>query len=247
MISPDGEWLAVSCLDSYDRTLEIVSRDGQRWVLQFQDFLSKKDVDAGIPLGNLSPQQWSADGAFLYFAPQINYSSGGGCLYAVGGQGLYRINVGDGTTSAILPSVSGTLGYFFAISPTGRRIAYSNYLGDGNPAILDIKTGQQTILSVGMDTIGDFTWSKDGLELAYATCQFGNEQNDCSVSKSAILIYSVQENSSRIILEMEQNTLHIEAWDGDLLKVFQKNEQCEESHLSFDVFTGQWLTPTPEP
>jgi len=242
-ISQDGNWLAISCNDNHDEIIEIVNRDGQHQVLQFKDYLSKEYIESGIPEGSLHPKQWSPDGKFLYFAPSMSYSGGGGCLYATQGQGLYRINVDDGTVSAILPSLStDTMGYFFAISPTGRRIVYQ---GTGNPTILDFKTGQQTILNMGM--IGDPIWSPDGLELAYALCQVGNEQNDCSVRKSDIQIYSVHNNSSRTIIELEKVALHIEGWDGKILKILQRNEQCEESYLLFDVSNNQWLTPTPEP
>jgi hypothetical protein len=244
MISPDGNWLAKPCRDDHNRVLKIVSRDGQLWVLQFQDYLSKKDIENGIPLGNLLPQQWSDDGKFLYFAPFINYSGGGSCFYAINGQGLYRIKVDDGTVSAILPSSSTVMGYLFSISPTGRRVAY---LGSGVSTILDLKTGQETIFSNNKAVGGDFTWSQDGLKLAYATCQFKYEQGDYYVSKSSILIYSVQENSTRTILESGENALYISSWNGNMLKIFQRDEYGNENYLFFDLSINQWLTPTPEP
>jgi hypothetical protein len=245
LISPDENWLALPCGYLPDnQTLEIVSRNGQRKILQFKDYLPKGFLNGRVLVGSLRPQYWSDDGKFLYFAPRTGYSRNGICFYPDDGKALYRIKMVDGTVSTILPSNYSEKGYFFKNSPTGQQVVY---LDNQNPVILDLKTGQDTLFTSSKDVNGNFVWSQDGLKLAYTSCQSASGQDRCSVSKSAILIYSTQENSSKIILEVERNLLHIEAWNGKILKILQRSEHCEESYLFFDTSTGQWLTPTPEP
>ena len=246
--SPNENWLATPCGSTWDQTLEIVNREGKRWVLYFKDYLPEEEVkDGGVPIGNLHPAHWSNDGQYLYFAPKIEYDGGGTCLYRFGMQGLYRLNLNDGRVSATLPIPSHYLGYHIAFSPTGRRLAFQEF--DGPPAILDLYNGDITPIEEHDRSVGSLKWSPDGLELAYATCLISKEDRD-AIAKSAIKIYSVQEHTLRTILEMEHNLLSIEFWGKDnVLTIGKRYDQTfDESVLLFDLSSGQVIiTPTPTP
>lgn len=53
--SPDINWLAISCSDDLDSTLEIVNLTGKRWVLRYVDYVAKEFKDGR---GSLNPIQW---------------------------------------------------------------------------------------------------------------------------------------------------------------------------------------------
>jgi protease II len=137
--------------------------------------------------------------------------------------------------SSILPA-----GNDFSFSPTGRRLAY----GLGNLIIRDLQTGDETDINTG-GVFGPFFWSPDGLELAYATCQ--GDDND-SIKKSTVEIFSVQQNASRTVLELEKKFLTIEGLDANnILTVYSRDEQNNTDELFFDLNSSQWITPTPTP
>lgn len=237
-ISPDKNWLAVSCGED-NPDLEIVSlNSGKRWMLSFTDYIWNPETPGG-----LYPQVWSGDSQYLYFTSAIAMGGGGGCFYGTGPQGLYRMNVSSGVVSAVLPMSKMIQQYTFAISPTGRRLAYK---GLDNPVILDLQSGDETTLKVGKDIIGDFTWSPDGLELAYSVCQ--ENADDSQVHWSAIKLFSVEENDSRTLLALDNHFLTIYRWHENTLEVNQRNEETyETTTLLFDLLSGQWLTATPAP
>ena len=244
--SPNGNWLAISCGYKRDQTLEIVNREGKRWILQFKNHLTKEDtINDGIPMGGLFPAHWSSDSHYLYFTSYIAYDGGGTCFYGYGVHGLFRVEVNTGAVSTVLPATSSFVGYYIAFSPTGRRLAYA---GDGNPVILDLQTGAEIKLDVGNQAAGALTWSPDGSELAYATCQSIKEGNNFSVKRSTVKIFSIQKQESRTILEMEKKFLTIESWDANnIITVYSRDEQYLGDDLFFDLNSSQWITPTPTP
>jgi hypothetical protein len=246
-ISPNGNWLAVSCGYKTSQTLEIVKATGGRWTLYFKDYLLDEFKTNGESnaMGNLYPIHWTNDETYLYFASIIAFDGGGTCFYGFGVQGLYRINLVDEKVSMILPSTSG--GYDIAFSPTGRRLAYQ---GSGEPVILDLQTGEETIIKVGDNITGNFTWSPDGKELAYGTCQMYQDGNgNYLVKKSGIRIFSIQEKSSRTVLELEKNFLTIDGWsDDNVIKV--ENEDFQAGNfvsLYIDAPSGNLVAATPTP
>ena len=230
-ISPNGNWIATACGDKQNAIFEIANRQGKRWVLQLKDY-----VPDGWP-GGFHSEHWSNDGEYLYFSLSLGMSGGGYvCFYDFGAQGLYRIRLNDGTVSPVLSA-----GNDFSFSPTGRRLAY----GLGDLVIRDLQTGNETSINTGDSVFGPFLWSPDGLELAYATCQ--DDGND-SIKKSTVKIFSIQQDISRTILEMEKKFLTIESWDeNDVLTIYSRDENYLSNTQLFDVNSNQWITPTTEP
>jgi WD40 repeat protein len=200
VISPNGNWLAVTCGDNHDQTLEIVNHSGQRWVLQFKDYILPEYVSDNHANtdGNLYPVHWSGDDGFLYFVAYVAYDEGGACFFGYGVHGLFRMDLRDGKVSTILSPVSAIDKYHLTFSPTGRRLAYQKDVS--SPFILDLQTGQQTAILIKKDEYaGGLVWSDNGLQLAYATCKVN--RITYTEEKSAIMIYSVQENTSKTVLE----------------------------------------------
>jgi hypothetical protein len=251
--SPSGNWLAISCGNIQNQTLEIVSKDGKRWILHFRDYLAKEFIlNDYTPPGSLFPEFWTNDEEYLYFTPYISTDRGGNCYfggYGNGVQGLYRIDVNTGTVSATLPTPSYSLsrGYEIAFSPGGRRLAYTSRLNNNlsRTAILDLKTGEELTVDIEDDIVGKLIWSPGGSELAYVTCR--NAYDSLVSDKSAIKIYSLETHISKKILEVEENFLNIQSWDGNnLLRIAKYDLYTNETSYQFyDWSSGELTTPTP--
>ena len=140
-ISPDGNWLAISCGHESNQTLEIASKDGKRWTLYFKDYLSAEKIDQYGTAGIFNPVHWTIDEAYLYFTENSPFDGGGSaCFYGPRIIDLYRINLNTGMVSAIL---TGT--YHFAFSPGGLWLAYIA----NRPIILNLRTGEKLTIEVG--------------------------------------------------------------------------------------------------
>jgi WD40 repeat protein len=251
-LSPSGNWLAISCGYSHDQTLEIASREGKKWVLQFKNFLPQESIqDGATPMGGLFPRQWTNDEKYLYFTSYIGFDGGGTCFYGYGDAGLFRINLNDGTISTILPAISSPEGYEITFSPGGRRLAYNA----DHLVIVDLKTGDKFTIATGDDWIGGLTWSPDGSQLAYATCHAIKVQtdyeNDYQVGNSSIKIFTLDSHTLKTILEVEQAMLRIDRQNGnqvlDILKYDLQDNIID--YFLFDWSSGQLtaVTPTPKP
>ena len=235
-ISLNGEWLAAECAiegHQLSNNIEVFNKTGQHWVVESEQY----------EYYGLQPKHWSADGTYLYFASYFQGSGGGyDCMY-VFAEGLYRLNLNDGSVSTIAqgPVTS-------SFSPTDRRLAYEDW---PNLIVRDLKTGDEIKINHEEDgSIGTLTWSPDGLELAYATCQENDSGSveDGIPKKSAIKIFSVRQNTSRTILTMDKRLLSIEAWNADhTLTILSEGGVLGEGTRLFDLNTGQWMTTTPEP
>jgi WD40 repeat protein len=246
--SPDGNWMAIGCSTSSNQRLEVVSKEGKRWVLQYKDFLSKDYIgDGGPGRGGMYPEHWTGDGKYLYFTTRLGLSGGGPCFYGWNTMGLYRINVNDGsvtTTLAAIPSWGAF--YDIAFSSDGRRYAYEyNY---DHLVIVDLRTGEELTIESGGDAVGDLTWSPDGSQLAYGICR--DNQDHTTTVKSSIKIYTVGTHTTKTILEVMQTLLRIHSRNGDpVLKIANYDLQgtAETEYLFFDWSSAQLTTATPTP
>ena len=152
-ISPKGNWLAVSCGYKRDQTLQVYSKTGKKWVVQFKDYVSKEFIrDGQTPMGALYPVHWTNDEMYLYFRSAIGFSGGGTCFYGGFGQGLYRLNLENGAVSATLSPLIGPDQYLISFSPNGRWLAYNT----GVPTIFNLQTGEKIVLQEGKNRVGDF-------------------------------------------------------------------------------------------
>ena len=230
--SPNKNWVATSCPNKQNAILEITNYHDKRWVLQFKDY-----VEFGF--GSFHPEHWSNDGKYLYVAVSVSYSGGGDpCYSGFGLEGLYRIDLNSGIISNILPA-----GYDFSFSPTGRRLAYI-YKYNGKLFIRDLQTGNEINVAKNSN-VETFAWSPDGLELAYTNC----ENDSHSITKSIAKIFSIEQNASRTILEMQKVFLAVKNWDtNNIITIDGWDENYKNvDDLFFNTNTNQWITPTPEP
>lgn len=241
-LSPKGNWLAISCMERENRTLKIVSKTRKKWVLQFKDYVDKQEFENGqFPRGTLYPVSWSSDERYLYFRSTMSISAGGTCFYGGWGQGLYRLNVDNGTVTATLPPLKGGNLYIFSFSPSGRWLAYT----EGVPTILDLLTGENITLQEGRNSVGDFAWSPDSSNLIYGTCQ--PSEDGSTSEKSSIRIFSLKTREAKTILETKTGFLRIESGEDNILKIYDEYSNNRPSYLYFDWSTQQVITPTVTP
>lgn len=244
-ISPKGNWLAISCGYKRKQTLQVYSKTGQKWVIQFKDYVSKEFLrDGETPMGTLYPVKWTNDDKYLYFRSAIGFSGGGTCFYGGFGQGLYRLNLENGSVSATLAPLTGPDEYLISFSPNGRWLAYNT----GVPTIFNLQTGEKIVLQEGRNSVGDFAWSPDSANLIYGTCQ---PSEDFSTSeKSSIRIFSLETREAKTILETDTGFLRIELIDigeGSQLKIYDEYSYNRPGYLYFDWSYGQVITPTVTP
>jgi hypothetical protein len=240
--SPNESWMAIRCDDEENRSLEVINQMGQRWVLQFKEYLSD-DYGNGdsLPLGGLIPANWVNE-EFLYFTSYIAFDGGGTCFFGFGYHGLFRLDLNTGYVSTILPIRSTLTGYQIEFSSNGRYLAYNVY---NTPTIFDLRTGETFTIEVNENFAGNLTWSPDSTELAYATCQ--TTQDYYSVQESSIKIYSLDDHISRTIYHTENDIdLHIALFEKSTLQISEYNYQTNQSSLLiFDWSSGELKTPTP--
>jgi hypothetical protein len=245
-ISPSGNWLAIRCGYSQNQTLEIDSKSGKRWVLQIKDFLPEQFLVKGEfeGYGSLSPAHWTNDEKFLYFTSYLGFDGGGTCFYGFGDDGLFRINLKDGTITTTLPESAWGAGYETIFSPGGRQLAYA--YNSKHLTIIDLKTGEESIIEVGKDYVGNLTWSPDGLGLAYAACQ--PTQDGLEIEKSSVKIFSLESHNSKTILEVTKTFLSIESHSENQFLISNDDFQAKKADiLLYDWFSGRPATPTPTP
>jgi hypothetical protein len=246
LLSPKGNWLAMSCGYKRGQTLQVYSKTGKKWVLQFKDYVAKQFIQDGqTPMGILNADHWSSDEIYLYFSSAIGFSGGGTCFYGGMGQGLYRLNLVNGTVTATLPPLIGPDEYILSFAPSGRWLAYYTYTSV--PAIHDLQTGKEIVLQEGNNEVGDFVWSPDSSKLAYSTCK--NSEDFSRIKKSSVRIFYLKTRESKTILESEAENvfLRIDFGDGNLLKIYDDYTN-HPTYSFFDWSSEQFvITPTLTP
>jgi dipeptidyl aminopeptidase/acylaminoacyl peptidase len=243
-ISPNGDWLAVSCGYVENQALEIVSKEGKQWVLKFKDYLPETELAEGsTPMGSLYPILWTNDENYLYFSSYIAVDGGGPCFYGFGPSGVYRINLTTGSVTTTLQARPAFDGYLIAFSPDGSKIAYSTT----HLVVRDLKTGNDFVIKSGDNIIGNLTWSPDGSELAFASCEIASE--DFTVKTSSIEIFSLNSHTTKTIMNVEKNFLSIESWSGrPILKIVNEDSHSNKTTYSFyDWFLGEFIQATSSP
>jgi len=244
VISPKGNWLAFSCGNKRDQTMQVYSKTGKKWVVQFKDYVSKEFIrDGQTPMGSLYPVHWTNDEEYLFFQSAISFSGGGTCFYHGFGQGVYRLELDNGTVSTTLSPLIFPDQYLISFSPNGRWLAYNSNV----PKILNLQTGEEIVLQEGKNRVGDFAWSPDSSNLAYGTCL---PSEDYSTSKkSSIRIFSLDIRKAKTILETEIGFLRIVLGEANSLKIYDEYTNNRPEYLYFDWGTEQvnTLTVTPTP
>jgi hypothetical protein len=152
-MSPDEHWAFCQVGE------KVVNRSNLRWDLAISDLFGEDGLNYGV-----KPLFWTQDNKYLYFAPyhlmdwenEKTYE-----LYFA----LERMDLETGKIDIVLPLTDGFYTfYMLSISPTGRRLAYSN---GGSLSILDLKTGAEVSFPTWYSFASDFSWSPDGTELTF--------------------------------------------------------------------------------
>jgi hypothetical protein len=237
--SPNELWMEESCYSDVDQgvILTISNKDTQViWKLTYKDYVQPL---ASSPNGGLAVIRWTSNGQYAYFA-SLTGGEGGECFvgWLDSGRGLFRLDLQTGNTSAILPLFDDFGWYGFSFSPTDRRLVYGARSRDLQ--ILDITTGQLiNIASVnGFEQSGGYTWSPDGLKLAYSTVlDINNGEN----FKYTLQLADAQTGSDQILLESSENCFNVRSWsDSNILTI----ESLVEYDLNSNkIISGATSTP----
>lgn len=123
-----------------------------------------------VQLGACQPD-WAPDGSQLVFVSPCRENQE---LYP--GAGLFVINA-DGTDIQPLPVV-GVGAFDPAWSPDGNKVVYSALREDGRPQLylLDMTSGESTLLSLGDFWDAQAEWSPDGKKIVFVTTRNGPYQ-----------------------------------------------------------------------
>ena len=241
--SPGGNWLAISCDQLNDPQMEVDGAGGKRWTLRLKDFVSEEYFTKDGKFqstGGLDPRFWTNNEKYLYFDSDISVDGGSSCTFFFGFGDLFRLDLSDGTVSTVLDT---NHAYF---SPDGRWLAYLNY--SNRIAILNLDSGEVIHSYVDSDPIGDFTWSPDSSELAFASCRLTADYT--AIEKSSVKIYSLNSDTVRTVLEVTGNHLGIRSPEENQFQIENFDPQTRESvYLPYNWSSGQLatLTPTPTP
>jgi hypothetical protein len=241
--SPSGKWQIYQCGESSspDRMMLIENNVGILWSFAFVDFIAFEDRQI-TGYGNLYPEYWTDDEKYLFFSSYLSVDIHGACFYGIGSNGLFRLNLTDGSINTILPPMPAFGGYLFSFSPDGKQLAFVS-----NGIILrDLETGSDQKIQTKFPIIGNLTWSPNGSELAYASCISDNPAFE--VNTSLIEIYSLEKKSKQPIMETDGNRLTIKNTNNSNQLLFEKKDitNGESNYFLFDWSTRQ-LVETPMP
>jgi Tol biopolymer transport system component len=213
-ISPDGKWFAASCGYKKNQTLTVQSKDGTKWILDFNDFVSSKTPE-GV-MGLLSPKFWSPEGNYLFFTIGLGYDGGGNyCFpYDRGSYGLFRLNLSTGSWSTVIPTTDSFPGYEIEFSPTGRRYGITL----NGVMIVDLRTDKSIQIETD-GTIERLRWSPNGKYLAYSLAKCDDEK----VISSSVYIWDATTNQTEVLFKMDGVILKPESWiDNSTLRIIEE-------------------------
>lgn len=231
-VSPDGKWLATICKDEiniYNRNLIVQNKDGAKWLLNFEDFLSPdspKDM-----WGSLSPEFWSLDGKYLFFTNGLGYSGGGDYCFPSnfdwGEYGLFRLNLNSGQWTTFIPPTDYFPGYEIEFSPTGRYYAATKDMVE----ITDLLTGK--IAKIATDgQVQRMRWSSDGKYLAYSTANCGEY---FEILNSSIYIWDATNNRMQSFFSLDGIKLEPESWiDSRTIRI--NGMEFKDSDFYYTIF-----------
>jgi hypothetical protein len=201
-LSPDGNWIAVSCRGSGgkdDSYLRILSLQGVHdWVIHFSDYVRNDYYD---PHDEVAPFHWSNDGKYLY---AISSSRLDGCCWIGNYRLLVRLNLENGRQDELL-------NYDFpndipipvdiSISPNERYVLYIPQQGNNDLYVLDLYTWKQRIIQLKYENTGaGYTiMSEDGKKVALTLMEFPEEQQGDFTFGSIVLI-DLESGSQRKLL-----------------------------------------------
>lgn len=241
--SPNELWMEELCYSDADQgtILTISNKDTHViWKLAYKDYIQPA---ASSPDGGLAVIRWTSNGQYAYFA-SLTGGDGGECFVGGldSGRGLFRFDLQTGNTSAILPPFDDFGWYGFSFSPTDRRLIYGARSRDLQ--FLDITTGQLiNIASVnGFEQSGGYTWSPDGLKLAYSTVlDINNGEN----VEYTLRLADAQTGSEQILLESSENCFNVRSWsDSNILIIESYDKDYNQTLVEYDLNSNHIISGT---
>ena len=170
------------------------------WVMRMDDYTIKP---LGKFEGSLSISDWSDDDKLLGFHEMA------------GQRDLVLLDV-DGNMVEKITNTTGHSEHDAHFSPDGLSIAYANGVIDGTETsleIIEVETGNKTILHTSIGRIYGISWSPDGEEIAFVDAP-GGEDDDAD-----IFMYNMGEKSIKQVTDDP-------AWD-------HMPEFCNNNHTLF--------------
>jgi hypothetical protein len=222
--SPDGEWLATNCGYKRNQTLIVQNREGAKWVFHFAAFLSSGLE--GMP-GSFGVLAWSSDGRFLYFTKFLGYSGGGNqCFPGLGAYGLYRLHLGTGVLTTLIPSRDDRFpGNEIRFSPTNNHYAIDL---DG-VTITNLISGQ--VSRIEKPGVMEMSWSPDGRFLVFSTAAC----DETFVESSSIFAWDTSGARTQLLFSTEEMVLRPQSWTDNSTLRFE-GETWIGNHDQYAIF-----------
>lgn len=241
-ISPDGNWVSISCGYKRNQTLIVQNQEGTRWVFDFTDFINPS-LEGGM--GSFTPLAWSPDNRFLYFTKVLGWSGGGNqCFPGHGVYGLHRLHLETGTLITLIASDDWFPGYEIRFSPTNEYYAVDK---DG-VRITNLISGKE--IKIDASGVMEMSWSPDGKFLAFSVASCGEN----FVESSSILVWDSSTNQTQVLFSSEEMLLVPRAWIGDSVLEFEGEKRVDNDYLytifEYDLMDDAMIfsgTATPRP
>lgn len=224
LISPDGQWLSISCGYIRNQTMIVQNQNGIKWVFNFTDFI---DPSLEGVMGSFIPLAWSPDNRFLYFSKNMGYSGGGNQCFPGGGDyGLYRLHLETGTLVTFIPSDGQDFpGDMIRFSPTNEYYAVNR---DG-VTIRNTLSGKETKIDVS--GVMEISWSPDGKFLSFSVASCG----ETLVESSSIFVWDSSTNQTQFLFSTNEMLLRPQSW-MDNSKLRFEGEKWVGGNNEYTVF-----------
>jgi hypothetical protein len=203
LVSPNGEWAAVSCGYKIDQKMVVKNMRGVEWTFLLKDFLSE-DTPEDIT-GSLLPMFWNPESKYLYFYTDLGYDGGGGDCFRWGGAyGLFRLNPETGDTKTILKPTNGFPGYLVRPSTSYHYLATDS---DG-VLLINLQTNERTRIST--DWPQALYWSPDDKYLVFTV--FNCSPSDCKFMTASAYFYDLETGELHTLIADDSYHLYLDDW-----------------------------------
>lgn len=105
-------------------------------------------------------------------------------------------------------------------------------------------TGENIILEEGNNEVGDFVWSPDSSNLAYATCRPSEDYS--VILDSSVKIFSLESHLATTIFETKTGFLRIDRGEVNHLRFFE-DYNYPYDYMYYDWSSHKLMTPTVTP
>lgn len=213
--SPKKKWVFVTCMNENQDGLstKFARTDGSKQLsVSFVDayIIPYKADDANMSTllqEFFTPVRWTMNEDFVYLAvPSVSENAP-----FKGYDGLLRLDLSTGKTTAVLKPATAPLSvsYAFSFSPGGNKLAYINESVQSVTVVIDdTSTGeQQTIkLDARFDKGGSLSWSPDEKKLAVSVVDSSTNGGN------SVIVYDLENNTNEYILQQPYHVYSLGDW-----------------------------------